>query len=216
MIGLMASLLSSLPWIELDAVGVAWLLFFLIFFARRRPSRLMEQMRDRRSVLGLLTQIAGYAIVRLGLRPIGVGFFGPESAVEVVPAFLSIAVLLASLMLSYASVRTLGQQWSLAARLLQGHKLIREGPYGLVRHPIYTAMLGMLLGSAVALSTWQALLAGTIVFLLGTAWRIRTEEHLLVEAFGDAYRQYSVSVPALIPGLHLFRSGPSPDRTSRP
>jgi protein-S-isoprenylcysteine O-methyltransferase Ste14 len=201
----MGSLLGSLPKGELYAVGVAWLIFFFIFFARPRPARLKELARDRRSVLGLLTQMTGYVIVRVGLRPPGVGFLGPESALEVAPAILALAVLLASLGLSYASVHTLGKQWSLTARLVQGHEFIHEGPYALVRHPIYTAMLGMLLGTAFAVSSWQAMVVGSVVFLLGTTWRIRAEEHLLVEAFGDAYRAYISTVPALMPWPRLSR-----------
>ena len=195
----MGSLLSSLPQLELYAVGTAWVLFFFIFFARSRPPRSTEQTRDRCAVLGLLIQIAGYAMVRLGMRPPGIGFLGPESPMEMVPAMLALAALLASLTLSYAAVRTLGKQWSLAARLVEGHEFIHEGPYSLVRHPIYTAMLGMLLGTAIALSSWQAMVAASAVFLLGTSWRIRAEERLLIGTFGDADRDYARTVPALIP-----------------
>ena len=92
----------------------------------------------------------------------------------------------------------LGRQWSLGARVVQGHELITGGAYSLVRHPIYTGMFGMLLGTALAVSSWWALLAGAAVFLLGTALRIRVEERLLMAEFGEAYRDYARTVPALL------------------
>jgi protein-S-isoprenylcysteine O-methyltransferase Ste14 len=122
---------------------------------------------------------------------------------EISAAVLALAVLPVSLYLAYAAVRTLGKQWSLAARLVQDHDLVQEGPYDLVRHPIYSSMFGMLIGTAIAVSSWQTLLVGSAVFLLGTALRIHAEERLLVAAFGDAYRSYALRVPALIPWSRL-------------
>ena len=118
---------------------------------------------------------------------------------EIAAVAVAFALLGASLALIYAAVRTLGKQWSLTARLVEGHDLITSGPYALVRHPIYTAMLGMLLGSGIAVSRWPDLVVATAVFLLGTTLRTRVEERLLTAEFGDAYRSYTDAVPALIP-----------------
>jgi protein-S-isoprenylcysteine O-methyltransferase Ste14 len=184
---------------ETYIVAGAWLLFALIFLLRRRPARPAEITRDRRSVVGLVVQLAGYAMVRLGLRAPGATFlpFGPM--VELICAVSAAGVLVASVYLTYAAMRTLGKQWSLAARLVQEHQLVTAGPYGLVRHPIYTAMFGMLVGTAMAISGWPELLLGMAVFLMGTELRIQAEEQLLSGAFGDAYREYARKVPALIP-----------------
>jgi protein-S-isoprenylcysteine O-methyltransferase Ste14 len=200
---LVGSLPSDLRQAELCAVGLAWLVICFILLAGSRPSRLKGQARDRRAVLGLLIQIAGYFTVRVALRPPGLGFLGAASAMKVASAFLALAALLASLFRSNAAVRTLGKQWSLRARLVRAHELIHEGPYAFVRQSTYTAMFGMLIGTALVASSWQAMIAGTVVFLLGTAWRIRAEEHLIVEAFGAPYREYVATVPALIPRLRL-------------
>lgn len=111
-------------------------------------------------------------------------------------------------MLIYAALRVLGKQWSLGARVVEGHELVTSGAYGLVRHPIYTGMLGMLLGSALAVSSWWALLAGALVFLIGTGLRVRAEERLLIAEFGEAYRDYARTVPALVPWWPRERAAP--------
>jgi protein-S-isoprenylcysteine O-methyltransferase Ste14 len=98
-------------------------------------------------------------------------------------------------------VRTLGKQWSLAARVLEGHDLITSGPYSVVRNPIYTGMFGMLLATGLAISHWIGLLIAVIVFSIGTAIRVRSEEKLLRGAFGEKFEAYARKVPAVVPFL---------------
>jgi protein-S-isoprenylcysteine O-methyltransferase Ste14 len=99
-------------------------------------------------------------------------------------------------------VRALGKQWSLTARVTEGHRLVIEGPYRIVRNPIYTGMLGMLLATGFAFSRWPALVVGVVVFITGTMIRVRSEEKLLRETFGEEFEAYAKRVPALIPGLY--------------
>ena len=98
-----------------------------------------------------------------------------------------------------AAVRVLGKQWSLQARVLEDHKLVREGPYRFVRHPIYTGMLGMIMAAGLAWSHWIGFLIALTLFSIGTAIRVRSEEKLLREQFGSAYEEYAREVPAFIP-----------------
>jgi protein-S-isoprenylcysteine O-methyltransferase Ste14 len=190
------------------AMGCEWVLFALAFFSRKRPPASPEQVRDPRAIFGLILQLAGFGIIRLGDRTPGSPFLQLGAVGETGAALVAVGIMTASVVLTYAAVRTLGKQWSLAARLVQGHQLVREGPYGRVRHPIYTAMFGMLLGTAIAVSRWQGLVAGSAVFLLGTWLRVHAEEHLLMTAFGDAYRDYVRAVPALIPWWPTARRRP--------
>ena len=101
----------------------------------------------------------------------------------------------------WAAVRVLGKQWSFQARLVEGHKLVVAGPYSRVRHPIYTAMLGMLLATGIAFSQWPALVVALVLFAIGTLIRVRSEEALLRQEFGDDFEAYVRHVPALFPRL---------------
>jgi protein-S-isoprenylcysteine O-methyltransferase Ste14 len=90
--------------------------------------------------------------------------------------------------------------WSSSPVARECHVLRTDGPYAVTRHPIYTGILGMLLGTAVALSfgVWLYVFALVVVFF---ELRIRTEERLLSEVFPGTYEQYRRRVPQLIPGL---------------
>ncbi|PYV84947.1 MAG: hypothetical protein DMG93_03050 [Acidobacteria bacterium] len=79
------------------------------------------------------------------------------------------------------------------------HRLVRSGPYALVRNPIYTSMLLVLCAVAVVITGWKLFVVAMIVFIIGTEIRVRTEEKLLASHFGDEFESYRKQVPAYIP-----------------
>jgi protein-S-isoprenylcysteine O-methyltransferase Ste14 len=104
----------------------------------------------------------------------------------------------------WARIR-LGRMWSASPNELQAdHELRTDGPYAITRHPIYTGLLGMLLGT-VLLNGLGGSLALLIVGGAFLAARIPIEERLMSKAFPDEYARYRRRVPRLVPGLHLVR-----------
>jgi protein-S-isoprenylcysteine O-methyltransferase Ste14 len=93
----------------------------------------------------------------------------------------------------------LGTMWSAAPTVKREHQLRTTGPYGITRHPIYTGMLGMLLGSLL-LSGGRWVIAFP-VYLVLLEVKIRVEEKLMLAEFPDEYPRYRQRVPQLVPGL---------------
>jgi len=92
----------------------------------------------------------------------------------------------------------LGRNWSGHVTFKENHELILRGPYAFVRHPIYTALLLMFLGTAIAVGTSSSLLGVPILFL--SFWiKYRQEEAFMIAHFGDQYRDYMKRVKAIIP-----------------
>jgi protein-S-isoprenylcysteine O-methyltransferase Ste14 len=186
------------------AVIVCWWVFGLTFWLRKRPPRAQEAKRDWTSLIGLLLQAVGYFFIwfhplqRREFSPIASG----SQAAQWGLAGLTVAIAVASVWLVNAAARRLGKQWALAARLVEGHTLIQDGPYGFVRNPIYTGMFGMLLATGLAAAQWIPLLVAVVLFIAGTYIRIRSEERLLRGAFGAEFEAYARKVPALIPGIY--------------
>ncbi len=92
--------------------------------------------------------------------------------------------------------------------LYSGHVEVREeallvhsGPYHLIRHPGYAGFLLMALGVVVGYASLIGLAAVLFLLLPALAYRMRVEEKLLVEQFGDQYLQYSQKTKRLIPGI---------------
>jgi protein-S-isoprenylcysteine O-methyltransferase Ste14 len=186
------------------AVIVCWWVFGLTFWLRKRPPRAREAKRDWTSLSGLLLQAAGYFCV--WSFPLQQKQFSPVTSgslvVEWGRAALTVAIAAASAWLVITAAQGLGKQWALAARLVEGHTLIQDGPYRFVRNPIYTGMFGMLLATGLAVRHWIPLLIAIVLFAVGTWIRIRSEERLLREAFGSEFEAYARRVPALIPGIY--------------
>jgi protein-S-isoprenylcysteine O-methyltransferase Ste14 len=183
------------------AVLAAWFSFAAIFVFRRRPTASAERTRDPMGTVGLVLQGVGFGLVWSIRRPTSVPILDTSFPVLVALAVLDVAIAAGSVTLTLWSVRHLGRQWALAARLVEGHQLVTGGPYRYVRNPIYTGMLGMLVATGLAVSRPLGLLLGVLVFSAGTVIRVRAEERLLRTAFGETWEAWARRTPALIPGI---------------
>jgi protein-S-isoprenylcysteine O-methyltransferase Ste14 len=104
------------------------------------------------------------------------------------------------LALAIWSRRCLGRYWSGEITIKVEHRLIRSGPYRILRHPIYTALLSLYLGTAIVSGELHALI-GWVLVLLAYLRKIRLEEANLMKAFGPEYRDYRADSWALLPGV---------------
>ena len=115
---------------------------------------------------------------------------------------LGLVLLIGSTLFTLWARWTLGRMWSYVPSLREHHELHTNGPYRFTRHPIYTGILGMVLGSALVTGlggVLVALLVLALVFLV----RIQREERLLLQTFGEQYSRYQRDVPRLVPFLHI-------------
>lgn len=94
----------------------------------------------------------------------------------------------------------LGRNWSAEVRIGEGHELVRTGPYRMLRHPIYTAMLGMFVGTAIASSQYHALV-GVTILVLAYLRKTRLEEKIMRETFGAEWDSYQQNTWRLVPLL---------------
>jgi protein-S-isoprenylcysteine O-methyltransferase Ste14 len=186
------------------SVIVCWWLFLLTFWLRKRPPAVREAKRDWTSLIGLVLQSVGFFLVWFNpLKRQAMSSLASRSqAVQWGLAVVAIFIAVCSVWLVNAAARRLGKQWALAARLVEGHELIQDGPYRFVRNPIYTGMFGMLLATGLVMGRWNALAIAIVVFLAGTYIRIQSEERLLRQAFGAKFDEYKSKVSAVIPGVY--------------
>jgi protein-S-isoprenylcysteine O-methyltransferase Ste14 len=93
---------------------------------------------------------------------------------------------------------TLGRNWSAEVTFKQDHELIESGPYALARHPIYTGLIVMALGTAI--NYGRAIGIALLVSLCGGLWwKARQEERIMSRHFPEAYAEYKSRVRAIIP-----------------
>ena len=107
----------------------------------------------------------------------------------------------AGLALAIWARRVLGRNWSGEITIKTDHELVRRGPYGVVRHPIYTALLAMYAGTAIVSGHMHALV-GLVLGILAYLRKTRLEERNLVNVFGEKYGGYRDDTWALVPGVY--------------
>lgn len=156
----------------------------------RRAAPTSHEGRDTASRVGLVVGLA------LALSP--ASWWRPLSLREPWLEAGGLVVLVVSTIWTVRARTALGALWASGALTQEGHHLITDGPYAVTRHPIYTGVLGLLLGTALAqgLGRWAALAVLVAVLLVA---KIRAEEALLARAFPDELARYRRDVPALLP-----------------
>ena len=91
----------------------------------------------------------------------------------------------------------LGKYWSSMVMIKAGHRIISSGPYRIVRNPMYTGLFIAFAGAAIAIGELLAFVA--LVIGIGSIWvKIKAEEEILLEKFGEEYLRYKRDVRAAI------------------
>ena len=148
--------------------------------------------------------LIGVAVVCVGVAVVGRSHFDGLAVGAMWVRVLGLAVLVASTVFTLWARFSLGTMWSMAPKVKGGHELRTHGPYAVTRHPIYTGLLGMMLGATLlsGIGQWIVLFpVGLILFEV----KIRMEEHLMLATFPEAYLRYRRQVPQLVPGLYVLR-----------
>jgi protein-S-isoprenylcysteine O-methyltransferase Ste14 len=99
--------------------------------------------------------------------------------------------------LAISARRHLGRNWGLPMSRKEQPEMVTSGPYALIRHPIYTGLILAMLGSAIAVNPFWALL----LFLVGAyfIYSARREETVMLQLFPEQYADYMARTGMLIP-----------------
>jgi protein-S-isoprenylcysteine O-methyltransferase Ste14 len=175
-----------------------WIAFFVYWGIAARNSAATKSSESRASTW--LHQIVLTAALLLLFIPVPglTGWFLPERQSFIVAGAIIQA---AFILLAVWARRHLGRNWSGTVRIGVDHQLVKTGPYRYLRHPIYTAMFGMFLGTAVASSQYHALL-GLVILILAYLRKTRLEDQILEQTFGAEYDAYRRKTWALVPFLY--------------
>nr|HEV7952846.1 isoprenylcysteine carboxylmethyltransferase family protein [Candidatus Acidoferrales bacterium] len=187
----------SRPAIRMLASAAIWLVMIVYWNSSVRKIRPVAKAEDAKSI-ARRQLLLNLAILMLFVPVPGLTrqFLAPTRA-AVAAGF---TVQAGSALFYFWTKRYLGRFWSSAVAIMKDHQLVRTGPYRLIRHPLYTGMLGMFFGTTIVSGQYHALIGAALgVFVY---WgKIRIEERALSEAFGAEYNDYKRHSSALIPWL---------------
>jgi protein-S-isoprenylcysteine O-methyltransferase Ste14 len=179
------------------ALWVIWALYWIVAARSAKP------VRRRERVLWRVVFIAQALLTAVLLGPhrwpgwLGSNLIGGGW----VRFWIAVAVTTAGLALSIWARRTLGGNWSGSVTLKENHELVKHGPYRWIRHPIYSGVLLMILGTALASGRAQGLLAFMIA-LIAIYLKSRVEERWMESEFSVRYSVYRKGSWALFPFVY--------------
>jgi len=110
-------------------------------------------------------------------------------------------LLAAAVSLFWRSHTDLGRNWSPSLQIREEHTLVTDGVYRSIRHPMYASMWLWGAAQALLLQNWIAGWAGLVLFLPMYVSRVPREERMMLEQFGEAYREYTNRTGRVIPRL---------------
>ena len=189
------------------AAKIVWCAFIVLWAAIRwqpnRKSRRTDKSVTSRTIRERLSMVV--SSFGLGYIPAVWIFSDLLDSFDYQPNTILIlsgtAVLLITLYLFRITHKALGKMWSHSLDLREGHKLITSGIYEKVRHPMYSAFWAWGLGAALLLPNWVAGFSGLIGFGALYFLRVGQEEQLMLNEFGDEYRDYMKRTKRIIPGI---------------
>ncbi len=118
-----------------------------------------------------------------------------------VQTIVGLALVVIGLIIAIVAAVTLRRFYSSTLVIRKDHQLITRGVYRFTRHPIYLGVLMVSMGMPVYVSSLYGLLIMLALIPL-VLNRIRMEERMLSDEFGDAYRAYQGATRKLIPFIY--------------
>jgi protein-S-isoprenylcysteine O-methyltransferase Ste14 len=182
-----------------DIISACWLIFagvWLVSAAFVKPTA--ERTRWSLRLMAVVSPLLG-ALLLFWKRPPGVmgALLLPHTAAV---QWLGVVLAVGGLTVCLWARFILAGNWSGMVTFKEGHELVVRGPYRYARHPIYTGILLLVLGTAVSAGRVTGF-AGFLVMLAGFWFKLKQEEALLSRHFPDSYPAYRARVKALVPFL---------------
>ena len=193
----MTVLFGKIAWVILV---VGWYSIRYPFERKAKKSRTEVSSRDHAEWIRMIISATG-----LGLLPILSLVTRWFSFADYVPNILQTSLGIATGLAAWALFRqthvALGRCWSVSLDIRAEHRLITEGIYKKLRHPMYSAFWLMAIAQALLLPNWFAGCAGILGFGFLFFARIGPEEKMMEDRFGLAYKAYCERTFRIIPGV---------------
>jgi protein-S-isoprenylcysteine O-methyltransferase Ste14 len=191
----------------MDIFTAIFLLALVVEMVIRAPlnkKRKQEKMSERRvtnqemTILGLLS-LGGFFIPLIYALTDWLDFANyelPEWA-----GWLGVVILGVALYVFWRAHADLGLNWSPTLEIREKHELITRGIYSVIRHPMYASQWLLAIAQPLLLQNWIAGFLNLLLFIPFYLFRVKAEEQLMIEQFGDQYRAYMHKVGGVLPKM---------------
>jgi protein-S-isoprenylcysteine O-methyltransferase Ste14 len=189
------------PYVQTEPVALAlWLIINFVSFAFEFIQWQERRAEAARTDGGSYTLLLAGAALGLGVL-LSASTIAPGAVIRPTSAAFAggTALFLAGFGMRRWSEMTLGRYFTFTVMTSTDQPVIASGPYRFVRHPGYTGVLLVVIGSGLVAGNWIGLAGWTLLVALPLLYRIHVEENALLTALGDRYRTYAAHHKRLVP-----------------
>src|SRR5262245_5732263 len=190
------------PWIAKTVIVAASVVMIAIRAPhgnRSRKVKVARSCKSRREIIVPTLAWSGFVVPLVWV--VSPAFSFAEYPLQFGPLGAGVVCLVVGLWLFHRSHADLGTSWSVTLEVRENHRLVTQGIYRRVRHPMYVALFLYSIGQVLALPNWFAGPSYLVSFGILFALRVRAEERLVPETFGDEYAAYMARTKRLVPGV---------------
>jgi protein-S-isoprenylcysteine O-methyltransferase Ste14 len=169
----------------------------LLMIAKRSKKKATKTRKDKKSLLIIWITI---------LISISAGFFAAKyqdwNALNRMLAIVGLGVLIIGLLIRWISIIQLKKEFTVDVAISENHNLVTVGMYKYIRHPSYSGLILACFGLSLAMNSILSVLVVTIPILTAILYRIKVEERILMDEFGQIYKNYIKKTKKIIPFVY--------------
>jgi len=174
-----------------------FMLEFILMIVKRSKNKETKLKKDKLSLLLL------WITITLGITA---GFFNANykewNNWNYSITITGLCILILGIIIRWISIIQLNKEFTVDVSITANHKLYTKGMYKYIRHPSYLGLLIICFGLSIAMNSIISLIVITIPVFLSIIYRINVEEKVLINEFGDAYKNYMKKTNKIIPKLY--------------
>jgi protein-S-isoprenylcysteine O-methyltransferase Ste14 len=190
------------PWWAKAVVLTASIAMVVIRAPHGNRSRKVKVVRSRKGRLEVVLLTLAWISFFIPLLWVFTPWFAfADYPLRPVPFVLGVLLYVLGLWIFHRSHADLGDFWSITLEVREKHRLVTEGIYRRIRHPMYLGLFLYSLGQALVVPNWVAGPSYGLAFGLLFALRIGAEERMMREEFPQEYEAYATRTKRLLPGI---------------
>ena len=165
---------------------------------KRRQEKMSRRLVTTQEVTLLLLLLSGTVIIPVIYAATNWLDFA-NYTLPVWAGWLGVVIGVGGLFVFWRAHADLGLNWSPTLEIREKHELITRGIYGVIRHPMYASQWLLVIAQPLLLQNWIAGFLNLFVFIPFYLLRVKAEEQLMIDQFGEQYRAYMKNVGAVLP-----------------
>lgn len=191
----------------MDIFIIAYFVAIFIEMAIRAPIRKAQQgdAKSEQRVTGQEKTLLGLLFLAMFFIPLIYTFSHwldfADYTLPTWAGWLGVVILAFALYVFWRAHKDLGLNWSPSLEIREKHELITKGIYGLIRHPMYASQWLWVIAQPLLLQNWIAGFLNLIIFIPFYVLRVKAEEKMMLDSFGEEYKNYLQKTGAVFPKL---------------